>query len=137
MTAKVKNISIVSGIIVGVILIYVFFIKSSSKEEAGLVSTSATGEVSSSANNSDSAISKEFLALLLNVKNIKLDDRIFADVAFGSLRDSSIVLVPDGTEGRPNPFAPIGLDVPSGAFAPATTPSIPTTPIIPPKVKIN
>ena len=28
-----------------------------------------------------------------------------------TLHDSSILLIPDGTEGRPNPFAPIGSDI--------------------------
>jgi len=55
-------------------------------------------------------LSRDFLPILLNVKGVRLDDAIFADQAFATLRDSSILLVPDGTEGRPNPFAPIGSE---------------------------
>ena len=53
----------------------------------------------------NSLANKDFLNLFSGIKNIKLNDAIFSDPAFNSLRDSSIVLVPDGTEGRPNPFA--------------------------------
>ena len=59
--------------------------------------------------NSSGAVS-DFLPVLLNVKGIRLDDSIFVDPAFSTLRDSSILLVPDGTEGRKNPFAPIGFE---------------------------
>ena len=62
--------------------------------------------------------------VLLNVKNIKLDDSIFSDIAFSNLRDSSITLIPDGTEGRPNPFAPIGSDA---SVAPVNNSSVPKT----------
>ena len=135
MTPKLKNILIVSAIIVGVVLIYVFFIKSPQEEQAGLVSVSSNGNVSSATDTlvRDSEVTREFLSLLLNVKNIKLDDRIFADVAFGSLRDSSIVLIPDGTEGRPNPFAPIGFDTPNATFSPP----VPATSTPPTKAKTN
>ena len=57
------------------------------------------------------AKNQDFLSLLLNVKSIKLDSTIFDDPAFLSLYDSSITLTPDGTEGRVNPFAPLGADV--------------------------
>lgn len=56
------------------------------------------------------ALGQDFLSLLLNVKNIKLDDSVFAEPAFKSLVDSSITLVQDQKEGRPNPFAPLGVE---------------------------
>ena len=56
------------------------------------------------------------------VKNIKLNDAIFSDVTFNSLRDSSITLTPDGNEGRPNPFAQFGNENISTS---------PVTPVIP------
>lgn len=67
-----------------------------------------------------SAIAGDFLNLLLNVKNIRLDDSILRDPSFNNLRDSSITLIPDGNEGRPNPFAQFGND-------PMPEVSIPTT----------
>ncbi|MEK9182455.1 MAG: hypothetical protein AAB809_00060 [Patescibacteria group bacterium] len=117
MSLKTKNIIIFSSIAVIFVLIYIFFVDED-QPEPGLVSSSATTVVSSSPdsvmqdaiNGSQSSIAKDFLALLLNVKNIRLDDTIFSDKAFNSLRDSSIILIPPGNEGRPNPFAPIGTD---------------------------
>lgn len=129
---KPKNIIIFIGAGAILVLLYVFFIKKS-PETTGLVSTSSnpvtaltTSDDTISADANDALGTKDFLAILLNVKNIKLDDRIFSDIAFTSLRDSSIVLTPDGTEGRANPFAPIGSEGPVSSPTPAGTPK--TTP---------
>ena len=123
---KTKNIIIF--LVVGIIfvLIYIFFIKQS-PSTATLVSSSTTPTASDlAAGNSNPSVTQDFLTLLLNVKNIKLDDTIFSDVAFTSLDGShSITLTPDGTEGRVNPFAPFGTDV----IAPATTPT-PGAPVV-------
>ncbi|MFA6353346.1 MAG: hypothetical protein WCW93_00190 [Candidatus Paceibacterota bacterium] len=114
---KIKNIIIFSIIAIAFILIYVFFPKSS-PPEANLVS-SGTGVTlpnmdgstnEASIKNTNSLIAKDFLSIFSNIQNIKLDDAIFSDGAFNSLHDSSIVLTPDGTEGRPNPFAQFGND---------------------------
>lgn len=109
--AKIKNIIIFIIIVVILIFIYIYFFKSKDPE-ASLTSTSGNA-VLPTTNTSDKnlSIGKDFLTVLLNVKNIKLDDSIFSDLAFSTLHDSSILLVPDGTEGRPNPFAPIGSDI--------------------------
>lgn len=120
---KIRNIIIFTAIAVALILIYIFFIKSPS-DQPNLVTSSNTslpdvGGTTSGANTMDktSLVAKDFLTLLLNVKNIKLNDAIFSDQSFSSLRDSSITLTPDGTEGRPNPFAQFGNDA-----VPVTTP---------------
>ena len=113
--------------VVGVILIliYIFFIKKA-PEQPALIAVSPNGAKSPDDTSSQgSSITKDFLTLLLNVKNIKLDAAIFSDIAFSNLRDSSIVLTPDGTEGRPNPFAPIGSD---SIVLPANNPNPPVTP---------
>lgn len=110
MTSKVKNIIIFVAVGIALVLIYIFFIKKGPEENA-LISTSPIEAVpSANVSNQNISINQDFLSLLLNVKNIKLNTAIFSDLAFTSLHDSSIVLVPDGTEGRPNPFAPIGSD---------------------------
>ncbi len=70
---------------------------------------SATGQVSP-LEATDTAISDKFLALLLNMKTIKLDQGIFTDTAFTTLRDFSTTIAPETNPGRNNPFAPIGLD---------------------------
>ncbi len=78
-------------------------------------------------------VAKDFLVLLSNVKNIKLDDTIFSDPAFNSLHDSSITLIPDGTEGRPNPFAQFGNDaLPVLNTQNNLTTTPPVTPVVPP-----
>lgn len=119
MTLKPKNIIIFVSIAIILILIYIFFIKKD-PEEAALVSSLDTQVVvDTSIPGSSAAIAQDFLTLLLNVKTIRLNDAIFSDPAFASLHDSSITLIPDGNEGRPNPFAPLGVD---------DLPPAPTTP---------
>jgi len=126
MTPKIRNIVIFVTIAAAFVLIYIFFIKSS-PPEASLVSVPSTTslpnidgslEDTNAVNEVSALVAKDFLTLLLSVKNIKLDDAIFFDVAFSSLHDSSITLIPDGTEGRPNPFAQFGND----NVAPVVTP---------------
>ncbi|MBI2630796.1 hypothetical protein HYW73_01080 [Candidatus Nomurabacteria bacterium] len=74
--------------------------------------------------NADSKIAENFLTLLLSVRNISLNDSIFDEMAWSNLKDSSIVLIPDGTEGRPNPFAPLGYD---SARVPPPAPASPSS----------
>ncbi|MBI3888502.1 hypothetical protein HY311_01780 [Candidatus Nomurabacteria bacterium] len=126
---KIRNIIIFAAIAVALVLIYVFFFKPSSSDQANLVSsapaTSDTGNSGANIPNGTTLVTQDFLTLLLNVKHIKLDDSIFADPAFGSLHDSSITLVPDATTGRPNPFAQFGNDAVSvPAVIPTTPPPI-------------
>ncbi len=123
--SQFKNIIIFIVAAVILVLVYIFLIKKGPEQDA-LVSTSSNSTDSSlGALSQGSVESSEFLNVLLSIKSIKLDDSIFADVAFDTLRDSSITLTADGNEGRPNPFAPIGTDV--SAPAP-TTPTPATTP---------
>lgn len=134
MSSTIKNIIIL--VIVGGILfvVYFFFIRTSA-EQTNLISSADTNTTSGVPSLGSSA-PDQFLTLLLSVKNIKLNDAIFSNVAFTSLHDSSITLTPDGTEGRTNPFAQFGA---SDIVAPptpsfninATTNTIPTTPVAP------
>lgn len=121
---KIKNIIIFLVIGAVFVFIYFFYIKKSPDDSATLISSSETSsatEVLSANTNGSEDGTQDFLTLLLSVKNIKLDDTIFSDIAFKSLDGShSITLTPDGTEGRPNPFAPLGTD------------TVVTTTIIPP-----
>lgn len=154
MTPRLKNIIIFGVIAIAFVLIYVFFIKKD-PEIADLTSSVPEGAVViPTTSNPNSQIAQDFLNLLLNVKTIKLDVAIFATPAFMSLRDSSIVLTPDGNEGRPNPFAPLGVDnavapvtpatftTPPPAANPGTTPTAvpimtPPIPMVPPPGIIN
>ena len=114
---KIRNIIIFVAILAIFALIYVYFLKPDSAEEGTLISApqpavpGGTAPVAGANTPSVQLGASDFLTLLLNVKNIKLEDAIFADPAFQSLQDSSIILVPDGNEGRPNPFAPLGQDI--------------------------
>ncbi|HEV7423681.1 MAG TPA: hypothetical protein VGO21_00665 [Candidatus Paceibacterota bacterium] len=133
MAGKIKNIIIFLVIGTVFVLIYIFFIKGSSNSNTStLVSSTPSGATGSptignnAATPSNSLVAQDFLNLLLSVKSIKLNDTLFADPAFTSLHDSSITLIPDTTEGRPNPFAPIGTDViPTSANSPATSGTTP------------
>lgn len=119
MIPKVRNIIIFVIIAAILALAYIFVIKPQSGP-ATLVSSTVSTTTSSMPGNTNGTTStdvtapasaQDFLNLLLNVQNIKLDDSIFSDPAFLNLHDSSIVLTQDGHEGRPNPFAPIGTDI--------------------------
>ena len=125
MSPKVKNILIFVGIGVTLTLVYVFFLKPAPEQSSlQTVATPSLPNMDGTLPNSDvldknSLMAKDFLTILLSVKNIKLDDTLLSDPAFLGLHDSSITLNPDGTEGRPNPFAPIGSDyIPPVAPAP-------------------
>lgn len=84
---------------------YVYFM-GGSEETPSLVTEDGTPVIADTTG-ADTETEQDFLPVLLNVKRIRLDDAIFSDPAFLTLRDSTIILVPDGSEGRPNPFAPI------------------------------
>ncbi len=71
------------------------------------VSPTTGGSISSQ--DSDT-LNREFLAILLNLESISLNDDIFSEPAFSALIDNTVRLNQPGNEGRPNPFAPIGID---------------------------
>ena len=139
MVPTIRNIIIFVVIAVVITSGYFFFFKPN-KEQSALVSStpSVTSTVTTTTNSgvmpiptSKNLLPRDFLSLLLNVKNIKLNDKILSDDAFSNLRDSSITLTQDGTEGRANPFAPIGVDATpktTTATTPATPPAITTPP---------
>ena len=113
MFAKIKNIIIFLAIGTIFVLIYIFFIKKTTPTDSLITSSSsdAVGVEQTGSTTENALVAEDFLSILLSVKSIKLDSSIFSDNAFQSLRDSSIILTPDGNEGRKNPFAPIGSDV--------------------------
>ena len=62
---------------------------------------------------SNDAASQEVLSFLGTLRNTDFDLSVLDSAAFNSLRDFSVELVPEPV-GRPNPFAPIGVDIISG-----------------------
>ncbi len=111
----IKNILIFVAIAAVVVFIYISYIKPPASDPSNLVSSGGEPAVSGGAPigaTVSHAVATDFVNLLLSVKGIALDDSIFSDPAFQSLDGShGVTLVPDGKEGRPNPFAPIGVDV--------------------------
>ncbi|MFA6257287.1 MAG: hypothetical protein WCT29_02050 [Candidatus Paceibacterota bacterium] len=135
---KIRNIIIFICIAAAVFLGYFYFTKTRPPEEAALVSLPVTQDspTSNDVPNSDvdsgtPVLAGEFLSLLLSVENIKLEDAIFSNPAFKNLKDSSIVITGDGTEGRPNPFARIGSDAPVAPITPPATETPPAFPLPP------
>jgi hypothetical protein len=138
MISKIKKF-IIFIIIAGVLVFGFLFFTKKKTNDTNLVSSTVpsspiAGVGSNNSNSQNSLDTQDFLNILLDVKNIKLDDSIFSEPAFATLQDSTIVLVPDGTEGRSNPFAPIG-------FEKITTPAIPagagTSPNTVPDTNLN
>lgn len=79
---------------------FYYFFNKNTPQEANI--TSSTSNSTSVGNVANTQVN--------NVSGIRLDTSIFSNPAFLSLRDSSVILIPRGNEGRPNPFAPIGVD---------------------------
>jgi hypothetical protein len=139
MSSTIKNAIIFISIGAALFLIYIFFIKSDEVAPVGLVTSPSLTNTPVAANTGQ--VGGEFLKLLLSVKSIKLNDSIFSNPAFLSLSDSSILLVQDGSEGRANPFAPLGDDkiinksaptLETMDSAPITLPTVSDTPANPP-----
>lgn len=132
----IKNILIFVAVAIAFVLVYIFFIKPDG-QEANLVSSGQSTGIPLEANplSGDSISTQDFLTVLLSVKSIKLDDSIFSDTAFTTLNDSNVILTPDGTEGRVNPFAPLGSDGGQAPVKPATIPT--TTPSSPNAPTVN
>lgn len=105
MNPKLKNILIFIVIFALAAGAYVLFFKS--EPTPSLTGTSGT-PVSAV---SGSTVGQEFLSILLNTRNIKLDDSVFNNPAFGRLQDYTIILTPEGNEGRDNPFAPLSAEL--------------------------
>ena len=51
---------------------------------------------------------------------VKLDDSIFANPIFQNLKDNTVSFSPQAS-GRPNPFAPIGVDSQTGTTSTASS----------------
>jgi len=116
MNSTLKNSLMFVGIGVILVLVYVFVIKKDDPESNLTTSSNipiTNTDINSALDNEnivDIELSQQILTALSNVKSISLEDSIFSSIAFKSLVDGTIPLVPDKDEGRPNPFAPIGVE---------------------------
>ena len=112
MKPLIKNIII--GAVIFVVLVVIYFAFFKSNPAPALVSSSGAPVSAAAGAGTGPAVGQEFLNLLLNVRNIKLDDSILNLNSFKSLQDFTITLTPEGNEGRINPFAPIGVETSGG-----------------------
>lgn len=80
------------------------------KGASPLQSSNAGASTPATATTPSSEVSNQFLRLLLSVNSISISNELFAKPAYLALVDFSTRLESDGTEGRPNPFAPIGVE---------------------------
>lgn len=122
MKGNIKNIILFVVILLVLLTVFFVLIKKPKGEEANLVSTTSAPVVAGTQtptqttqnaidNSKNLEIAKDFLTLLLSVKSLTLEDSIFNDIGFTSLKDNTREIYHDNSEGRPNPFAPVGSDV--------------------------
>lgn len=112
MNSTIKNV-LIGVAVIGVLLLAYFFLFKKGPEEAVL--TSSTDGATSSSLTSET--SRDFISLLLSVRSIKLNDSILNEPAFLSLKDTTITIIQNEDEGRPNPFAPIGSEAISSSVS--------------------
>lgn len=93
-------------IIAGIIIFTVFAYMNIPRKETQAQESLVVPDTATDANNQKG---REILALLADMKSIRLDESIFSDPMFQALQDTSVELVLE-PKGRPNPFAPLGKD---------------------------
>lgn len=96
MLKKYKNTLVTIAIIAAGFVVYTFFFTG---EEEAVLSTAVQ-------NPTQTVVEQELISLLLELRGITLDTRLFDDPRFQSLRDFSQELISEPT-GRQNPFAPL------------------------------
>ena len=131
MNMSTKNLTIILCVI-GAIFIAYFgyqqFFANNSTTTTPLNSALVSSNVSVNSNTPSVATPDDFLSFLLSVKSIKLNDQILSDSVFSNLHDSTIDLLPDGDQGRPNPFAVYGPNNSNISPSISNTPSVTSNP---------
>jgi len=100
MNKKNQIIVIILVVIVGFVIFTYFKNNSGDTSGSSIVAEQKVAEF---------AGAREILSLLNRMSNVKLDDSLFNDNSFKSLKDTTVVLVSQPV-GRNNPFAPLGTD---------------------------
>ena len=90
-----QTIFIVAAVLVAAFVLYSAFFKGDS---AAVLETKPVSETT--------AVDRDLIALLLELRSLKLDEKIFTDPSFQSLVDFGRELVPEAL-GRTNPFEPL------------------------------
>lgn len=110
---SIKNLIFIIAAVVVLLVLYILFIKPDNNTSSNSALTSSvTGESPSQARTESTGATPgdSLLRILNNLETLELNDSIFFNPAFDTLRDISIPLVKEGNAGRRNPFAPIGSD---------------------------
>jgi len=100
---KIKTPILIIAIIAILFFVYTKFFSSNSTDTANLASDKTTASSSQTTTPEE----QQFLALLLKIQHITIDQKIFTDPVFLSLQDDGLPIL-DQPQGRTNPFAPIG-----------------------------
>jgi len=115
---KNKNVTyILVGLVIAIVILIVYAMFAPSQQtvdQNGLQSVVDGARAGSRIGDLDSnqaqLANSQILSVLSNIKNIQLEDDIFANPVFRDLRDSQLS-IPDPVQiGRPNPFIPYGFD---------------------------
>lgn len=112
--STIKNILIIGGIIIVLLVLYVVFLKPSPADTQSGTLRSSTGATQPAATTSGttqaSGSTAELLSILTSLQSLELNDSILFNPAFDALQDISMPLMREGNQGRRNPFAPLGSD---------------------------
>ncbi len=127
----IRNIIIIAVVIIlGLVGYKIFFSGKAAAPTAALQTTAGVGAgtsgapqvaTTSAASAGDTSVGQDFLTTLLSVESITLDDSIFKNKGFALLQDFNRPIPPDDNPGRPNPFAPIGVDGAAGTAQVSTS----------------
>ena len=89
---------IIAIVIIAVLIVFFYLSGDSAPKDKSLLSIETSSEVD--------VASSQVLSLLNQIKSLKIDNSLFSDPSYNTLRDYSVA-VPPLNVGRQNPFAPI------------------------------
>ena len=106
----IKNILIALGVAIALLVLYSMFAPQKSQPTGGLTSKSGTPTQGQISETDTSLVNAKILKILGSIKDIHLDDGIFANPVFRTLVDKNFHVPKPSSYGRANPFLPIGFD---------------------------
>ncbi len=106
----IKNILIVLGVAIILLVLYSMFAPKKEVITSGLKSKTGTGTMGQINETDTSLVNAKILKILGSIKDIQLNDGIFANPVFRTLADKNFHVPKPSKYGRSNPFLPIGFD---------------------------
>ncbi len=95
---SLKSIIIIASIIIVALIAYFYY--------EGSIAVSNSSLTSSAVDADAQQVGLRVMALLNQIKSLKIDTALFRDPSYSTLRDYSVA-IPQQNVGRPNPFAPL------------------------------